>query len=321
MTDINADLVGENRALREEVARLKARLAEASEREAATSEILQVISRSPTDLQPVFDTIAQNAVKLCGAAFGGLNLVQSGSLTLTDQCGLQADEVAILQREVFPIPIARGSATARAILDRAVVHIRDIRDDPSIRTPQVKTMQGFRTILCVPMLREGTAIGALVLWRREVQPFSDTEIGLMQTFADQAVIAIENVRLFKELETRNRDLTDALARQTATSDILRVISSSPTDVQPVFDSIVESAARLCDGAFSSLHTFDGELMHLVAAHNWPPAAFEIARRTWPAAPSRERGGVVHRAILERTIVHVPNVEDIVNPDPRLQELV
>jgi len=321
MTDINADLVGENRALREEVARLKARLAEASEREAATSEILQVISRSPTDLQPVFDTIAQNAVKLCGAAFGGLNLVQSGSLTLTAQCGLQADEVAILQREVFPIPIARGSATARAILDRAVVHIRDIRDDPSIRTPQVKTMQGFRTILCVPMLREGTAIGALVLWRREVQPFSDTEIGLMQTFADQAVIAIENVRLFKELETRNRDLTDALARQTATSDILRVISSSPTDVQPVFDSIVESAARLCDGAFSSLHTFDGELMHLVAAHNWPPAAFELARRTWPAAPqSRERGGVVHRAFLERTIVHVPNVEDIVNQDLRLQEL-
>src|SRR5262249_6780840 len=134
---------------------------------------------------------------------------------------------------------------------------------------------------------------------------SDEQVRLLQTFADQAVIAIENARLFRELETRNRDLTDALARQTATSEILGVISSSPTDVQPVFDSIVESAARLCDGAFSSLHTMDGELMHLVAAHNWTPAAFEAAHRIWPVRPARTN--IVGRAILERTVVHLPDL--------------
>src|SRR5215470_9294474 len=127
----------------------------------------------------------------------------------------------------------------------------------------------------------------------------------------------ENRALREEVARLKARLAEASEREAATSEILHVIYSSPTDVQPVFDSIVESAARLCDGAFSSLHTFDGELMHLVAAHNWTPAAFELARRIWPAAP--ESRWAVGRAILERTTLHVPNVEDIVNPELR-QEL-
>src|SRR5262249_19228374 len=140
---------------------------------------------------------------------------------------------------------------------------------------------------------------------------------LLKTFADQAVIAIENVRLFKELEVRNRDLTTALEQQTATSEILRVISGSPTDVQPVFDTIVESAARLCNALFSMLATFDGELLHLVAAHNWTPTAFDVARRLLSDRhPSRATAS--GRAILERSVVQVPDAE--LDPEYPLQEL-
>jgi signal transduction histidine kinase len=159
------------------------------------------------------------------------------------------------------------------------------------------------------MLRNGDPIGAITVRRQNVRPFSDKQIALLQTFADQAVIAIENVRLFKELEARNRDLT-------ATSQILQVISSSPTDVQPVFDTIVKSAVRLCDGLFSALHRFDGELLHLVAHHNYSADAVEAARRLYPARPSRGQG--FGRAILERAVVHIPDAE--VDPEYQAQAL-
>src|SRR6266568_4973986 len=147
-----------------------------------------------------------------------------------------------------------------------------------------------RTILAVPMLREGAVIGVIVIRRTHVQPFTDKQIDLLRTFADQAVIAIENVRLFTELEGRNRDLT-------ATSEILRVISSSPTDVQPVFDTIVRSAVTLCGGLFSTLFQFDGEMLHILAAHNTTPAALEALHRAYPARPTRAL--VAGRAILDR----------------------
>src|SRR5207249_1003002 len=132
--------------------------------------------------------------------------------------------------------------------------------------------RGFRSGVWVPMLKEGAAIGVIGVTRSEPGAFADEQIALLQTFADQAVIAIENVRLFKELEARNRDLTEALEQQTATSEILRVISESQTDVQPVFDMIVRSAARLCDAQQGNVQQFDGELMHLVAFYNWPAEA-------------------------------------------------
>ena len=149
------------------------------------------------------------------------------------------------------------------------------------------------------MLRHDEAVGAISVTRRDPGGFTDDEIALLKTFADQAVIAIENVRLFNELEGRNRDLT-------ATSEILRVISQSPTDVQPVFETIVRSAVRLCDGLFSALLQFDGELLHLVAHHNYTPEALEEVHRVFPARPTRTL--FAGRAILERAVVHIPDFE-------------
>ena len=152
------------------------------------------------------------------------------------------------------------------------------------------------------MLRDGNPIGAITVTRSEVKPFSDTQIALLQTFADQAVIAIENARLFQELEARNRELTEALEQQTATSEILRVISSSPTDVQPVFDAIARSAVRLCGARIGGVFQFDGELLHLVAHHNFTPDILELVQRLFPMRPSHEP--LSGRAILAKAVVQV-----------------
>jgi GAF domain-containing protein len=175
---------------------------------------------------------------------------------------------------------------------------------------------GYRSQVTVPMLREGRVVGTINVCRREPGRFSDAEVELLQSFADQAVIAIENVRLFTELEARNRDLTEALEQQTATAEILRVISRSQTDVQPVFDTIVRSAVRLCGGLFSALYQFDGELVQLVAQHNYTPEALEAAHRVFPTRPTRALGA--GRVILERAMVHIPDVE--VDPEYRHHEL-
>src|SRR5262245_19530325 len=155
----------------------------------ATFRVLIVLAlpegdNSPSDLQPVFDTIVRNAVDLCGEAFGDLHRLDSGRITLDAQYGVPVDELEILRRDVFPLPASRDSATGRAMLDRTVVHIRDIRDDSRLQTPRLKTMESYRTILAVPMFREDVPIGALAVWRREVQPFSESEIELVKTFAD-----------------------------------------------------------------------------------------------------------------------------------------
>src|SRR5262249_5343950 len=155
--------------------------------------------------------------------------------------------------------INRQWVTGRSVVDRQTIHVHDLASEPDSEYPVGKALQrqfAHRTTLATPLLREGVALGAILIRRIEVRPFSDAQIALLETFADQAVIAIENVRLFKELEGRNRDLTEALERQTATSDILQIISSSPTDVQPVFDAIIRSAATLCDASFGGLHLFD-----------------------------------------------------------------
>src|SRR5262249_16465604 len=170
------------------------------------------------------------------------------------------------------------------------------------------------TVLSVPLLREGVAIGAIVLRRIEAQLFTERQLALLQTFADQAVIAIENVRLFTELQEKNHALTqahaqvtEALEQQTATGAILRVISEAPTDVQPVFDAIVQSAVPLCDGMLGAVFRFDGELMHLVAYHNYTPEALQALRALVPMRPRPDSPLTGARAILTRALVHVPDV--------------
>jgi len=270
---------------------------EALEQQTAAAEILRVISISPTDVQPVFDAIVASATRLCEATFSAVHLFAHGQLSIGSMEGVDPAGIAAARR-TFPRPAARDTAAGRAVLDRRLVHIADVRGDASYTYPEHEALE-IRSILAVPMLREGITVGAIVVWRSEVRPFTDKQIALLRTFADQAVIAIENVRLFNETK-------EALERQTATADILRVISSSPTDLQPVFDVIVQSAVRLCDGLFAALFRFDGELIHFAAQHNLTPEGLEAQRRTFPVRPTRALGS--GRAILRRAVVHIPDVE-------------
>jgi GAF domain-containing protein len=283
----------------------KRELAEGIERETATGEILRVIASSPTDLQPMLNAIAESAARLCEADDAVIRRLDGNLIRLVAHYGRIPPggmEDAIVR--------GRGMITGRAIIERKAIHVHDLAAEVENEFPDSKltqTRSGARTFLSMPMLREGTPIGVINIRRLEIRPFSEKHIALLKTFADQAVIAIENVRLFKELEVRNRDLTEALEQQTATSEILSVISSSPTDVQPVFDTIAESSMRLCGALFSSVYRFDGELIHMVAHRNYPPVALELSQRIFPTSPRRQL--FTGRAILERAVVNVPDVQN------------
>ncbi len=296
------ELEEKNRALTE----AHAQVTETLDRQTATGEILRVISQSPTDAQPVFDTIVRSAVRLCAARFGAVFSFDGELVHLVAHHNFPPDAL-----EFYPMRPSRAQATGRVILSRAKVHLPDLLGDAEY-LHEFALASGFRSILAVPMLRDGTPIGTINICRAEAGWFPDAQVELLQTFADQAVIAIENTRLFKELQEKNDALTqahaqvtDALEQQTATSEILRVISGTPTDVQPVFDAMVSSAARLCDAVFCVAYRFDGALIYPVAHHNMTPDALEALKKMWPAPPSRDT--VTARSVLDRSIVHVTNV--------------
>jgi signal transduction histidine kinase/CheY-like chemotaxis protein len=274
-------------------------------RQTATGEVLRAISRAQTDAQPVFDIIAASALQLCGGGHSGVWLYDGELIHLAALANVSPEGAEWLRR-AFPRRVDESSAAGRAILTRAVVQIDDVTQDPAYALQDEALAASFRSFISAPMLRDGRPVGAIGVGRPEPGPFSDKLVQLLQTFADQAVIAIENVRLFRELEARNTELTESLEQQTATGEILRVISSSPTDVQPVFDAIVRSAVRLCDGLFSALFRYDGELIDQVAQHNFTPEGLAEVRRIYPTRPSRGLGST--RAILERAVVHIPDVE-------------
>jgi signal transduction histidine kinase len=289
---------------------------EALDQKTATSEILRVIASSPTDLQPVFDTIAERAMQLCNAAFGAVHMFDGALIHINAVANWNSEGVDALRR-AFPMAANRASTTGRVVLTGDVVEIPDVLADPEYQLTDMAQAARYRSSLGIPMLHHEHAIGVITVTRSEPGAFSREQIQLLKTFADQAVIAIENVRLFTELQEKNLALTEAhahvteaLEQQTATAEILRVISRSQTDVQPVFDTIVRSAVRLCDGLFSALLQFDGELLHHVAYQNYTPEALEEVHRVFPARPTRTL--FAGRAILERAVVHIPDFE--LDPD-------
>jgi GAF domain-containing protein len=275
----------------------------ALDQQTATSDILKVISSSPTDAQPVFNAIVHAAVRLCHAVQGNVQLFDGQRMHFVAAHNIGLAAIEMVQR-VFPMPPSRNQMASRAILDNAVVHVSDVLEDPEYLR-ELAVQGGWRSVLSVPMVDKGRPMGALTVTRMEPGLFSDTEIALLQTFADQAVIAIENARLFTELQASNRQLTEALDQQTATSEILRVIASSPTDVQPVFGAIAEAAMRLCGAHSSLVTTFDGELLHLFAQADISPEGREAVRDVYPRRPIR--GFASGRSVLTRAIVQIPDL--------------
>ena len=233
---------------------LEKRLGEALEQQTAISEILRVISRFPGDVKPMLDAVAERALRLCDAADATIFLVEGDKLRSAARF---ASTPTPLEEGKF-MPLTRGSVTGRAVIDRVAIHMEDLLTASEEEFPIGRELQrrlGHHAVLSVPLMREDRVIGAIALWRMEARRFTDEQIALVNTFADQAAIAIEDVRLSNETK-------EALERQTATSEILRVISQSPTDVQPVFDTIAAAALKLCHASSAIVFTFDGELIQL-----------------------------------------------------------
>jgi GAF domain-containing protein len=275
-------------------------LTEALEQQMATSEILRVISSSPTDIQPVLDAVVQNASRLCDAKDAQLFRIDGEVLRLA--ASFRGDVPVSAEVRAHGVPLQRGTVTGRSVLDRRAIHVHDIAAELDTEYPGARVFQqatGMRTVLAVPLLRENDALGAILIRRFDVRPFSEKQIALLQTFADQAVIAIENVRLFAELQTRNRELSEALDQQTATGEILRVISSSPTDVQPVLDAVAESAARLCGASDALVVRVEAGMMLRVAHFGGITSVSEMR----PVAPDTPTG----RAIIERRAIHIDDI--------------
>ena len=279
--------------------RLFQELSESLERQTATSEILGVIASSPTDIQPVLNAVAENAAKLCDATDAIIWRVNGSELRRAAKHGAFSSGAI---GEAWPLSRGRGWVPARAVLDRETIHIHDLLAEVETEFPESKRTQestGARTVLVTPLLREGVSIGAIFIRRSEVRPFSEKQVALLKTFADQAVIAIENVRLFKELEARNCDLTEALEQQTATSEVLRVIAGSPTELQSVLDAVTESAVRLASATRGHIRQYDGEFLRLVASYGESPEQLAVFQA--PVRPRAEsRSG---RAFLERRPIH------------------
>jgi two-component system NtrC family sensor kinase len=284
-----------------ENARLLTETREALEQQTATADILRVISSSPTDVQPTFEAIASAASTLCGAANACVFRFDGSLIHFVAHYGLTAQQVAATRR-VFPIPPGRGSITARAVLSRQITHVADFLADPEFSHPSL-SQGGLNTTLSVPMLHDGDPIGAITLVRQEKELFSDKQIDLLKTFADQAVIAIENVRLFNELNERTRDLQESLEYQTATSDVLKVISRSTFDLQPVLDALVETAARLCSADLALLTSRDGDAFRVAATYSTSPE-YEAFIRDRLLTVTREN--LTGRTALEGQVVHIPD---------------
>jgi GAF domain-containing protein len=293
--------------------RLLSELRESLDQQTATADVLRVISSSTGDLQPVFDAMLANATRLCEASYGTLWLDDGDGRQRTAALFGNLPEIFRKTWGVGTVFRPKSSVpSARAIRSRKPVQLVDLKEDQSYfdgdsLAVAAVDLAGIRSIISVPMIKDDVAVGALTIYRREVRPFTQKQTELVGNFAAQAVIAIENARLLNELRQRTGDLSEALEQQTATSEVLNVISRSPTDTQPVFDAIVESAARLCDAVFSMIWLYDGNLQHFAAGYNTTPDALAQVAKSYPKPP--DRSVTAGRAILDGKIVHVPDTAE------------
>src|SRR5829696_2074246 len=291
-----------NVGLIEEVQARTRELQETLEYQTAASDVLNVISRAPSDIQPVFDVIVQTVGRLCHADSAIVLTSQNGRpLVLAASYGYSREFQRLLELE--PIEAERGTVSGRAVLERETVYVPDVLADPEYRFNEGQKLGGFRAALGVPLLRQGHPIGVITLTHPTLRTFTAKQIELVETFADQAVIAIENARLFEEVQKRTAELSESLEYQTATSEVLNVISRAPSQLQPVFEAIVETAGRLCEAEYALVYRLqDGK--YQVAASNNAEAELIRYAREHPLAPGRE--SVIGRTALEGRTVHIPD---------------
>src|SRR5215475_11597231 len=282
--------------------RLLNELRDSLQQQTTTAEMLNVISRSTFDLQAVLDTLVHSAARLCAAECAFIFRLEQGAYHLAANHGFSDEYRAYIKRN--PIPPGRNTLVGRTALTAHTVHLPDCLADPEYKWFESQKIGGFRTMLGVPLLREGSPIGVLALTRSQVQPFSDREIELVTTFADQAVIAIENVRLFDEVQARTRELSEALERQTATSEVLQVISSSPGELKPVFQAMLEHATRICGAKYGMLSLCKGGEARSVAMYGIEPALVEkLQGKLHRPGPNTASG----RLMRTKTAVHIADV--------------
>ncbi|MGB9042030.1 MAG: GAF domain-containing protein, partial [Pseudolabrys sp.] len=285
--------------------RLLSELRESLQQQTATADVLKVISRSKFDLQPVLDTLTESAARLCEADLAAIIRQKGDSNYWATSYGLSAEQSEFVK--TLPINRGRDNVAGRVLKDGKTVHVHDVLADAEYTSAYLSAQKkiGHRATLGVPLLREGAPIGVILLMRRSAQPFTDKQIELVETFADQAVIAIENVRLFDEVQARTRDLTESLQQQTATADVLKVISRSTFDLRTVLQTLVESAARLCDADKTNITREKDGAFYRAEAYGF---SSEFQQYVKDIPIKAERGSAFGRALLEGRVIHIPDVK-------------
>src|SRR5262245_48899567 len=302
--------------LEQQLERYRRELAEAREQQRATADILSVLSSLPADVQPVFDTIIRNFVLLCGGGFGGIYTFDGKLVHFAGAYSFTPEQVAETKAK-YPVRVDDPSVlSARAILARAPVHIQDVMSDAQYDRQHLAA-SGIRRLLAVPMLREGVPLGAIVAGWAEAGATPKQHEDLLKVFAAQAVIAIENTRLLNELRQRTADLSESLEQQTATSEVLRVISSSPGELEPVFKAMLENAVRICEASFGNLLLYDGDLFRHVALYNAPKAWAADNERD--PVPPRRSARILYRVADTRQVAHAADIA-AENPDEPIAKI-
>jgi GAF domain-containing protein len=310
----------ENARLLNELRQRTDDLTEALEQQTATSEVLKVISSSPGALEPVFSAMLENATRICGAKFGNLLLREreEGAFRHVALHGAPAEYEEGRRRQPV-VRLSPNTPMGRCMRTKQPVQVADMSKeqtyiDRDLTVVFIVERAGARTMLAVPMLKEDEPIGGIIIYRQEVRPFSDKQIELVKNFAAQAVIAIENARLLNELRQRTDDLTEALEQQTATSEVLKVISSSPGDLEPVFRAMLENATRICDANFGTLFRFDGQFFHRAAGTGTPPALVEFQKQRGAFSPE-DTASILRRVFDTKSVASTADERNEPKPGP------